>query len=68
VVVNAWRAKINELLDNWCPFFGGRVEEIEIHRFWNVPNLNELGIRILTSLIGFALGQVKRSMENVHYR
>jgi len=37
VIVNAWRAKINELLDNWCPFFGGRVEEIEIHRFWECP-------------------------------
>jgi len=39
------------------------VEEIEIHHFWDfgsVPNLNELGIGPLTSLIGFALGQVKK--------
>lgn len=37
VVVNAWRAKINWLLDNHCPFCARRVEEIEIHRFWECP-------------------------------
>ncbi len=65
MVVNAWRAKINQNLEVSCPFSEEEMKKSKLDCFENVTKCKELGIRLLTSSTGFNLGQVEMGLGRI---